>query len=53
MVDKKIWDKMSGSTPKVDGEYIFCYFLGKNPEHRKRLESSPKNRLKGCVPAVY
>lgn len=37
MVDKKIWDKMSGSTPKVDGEYIFCYFLGKNPEHRKKV----------------
>lgn len=54
MVDKKIWDKMSGSTPKVDGEYIFCYFLGKNPEHRKKVRKlAEKTGLKVvCLPYI-
>ena len=44
MVDKKIWDKMSGSTPKVDGEYISATFSAKILSIEKRLESSPKKQ---------
>lgn len=54
MVNKKSWDKMSGDTPIVDGKYIFCYFLGQNPEHRKvvRKLSEQTGFKVVCIPYI-
>lgn len=54
MVNKKSWDKMSGNTPIVDGKYIFCYFLGQNPEHRKvvRKLSEQTGFKVVCIPYI-
>jgi hypothetical protein len=41
LVDKSIWDELKGSKIIIENRYIFCYFLGNNPEHR-----SFANRLK-------
>lgn len=46
LADKAVWDKLSGNTPVVDGNYIFCYFLGSNPEHRSKAKELSK--LTGC-----
>ena len=35
LLTKKDWDKIVPSTRIVDGKYIFCYFLGNNPDHRE------------------
>ena len=35
LLTKKDWDEIVPSTRIVDGKYIFCYFLGNNPEHRE------------------
>ena len=32
--DKEEWNSMIEPAPSEWGEYIFCYFLGQNPEHR-------------------
>lgn len=29
------WDRMIPEKREIQGSYIFCYFLGTNPEHRK------------------
>ena len=34
LVTKDIWDVVRSSKRFTDEKYIFCYFLGKNPEHR-------------------
>ena len=46
MADKAVWDKLSGNIPVVDGDYIFCYFLGSNPEHRRKVKELSK--ITGC-----
>ena len=38
LLDKKEWEDIKPDKPKVKGNYIFCYFLGKNIEHRKFVE---------------
>lgn len=43
MLRRKEWDKYIESKRVIDGEYIFCYFLGTNVEHRKVVEEI-KNR---------
>lgn len=35
ILTKEEWDEMVPSTKIVEGKYIFCYFLGNNPEHRE------------------
>lgn len=35
LLTKKDWDEIVPSTRIVEGKYIFCYFLGNNPEHRE------------------
>lgn len=34
LIDKKYWDKLAGEKSFVGRKYIFCYFLGNNPQHR-------------------
>lgn len=38
LLDKKEWLEIQQDNPIIDGNYIFCYFLGKNIEHRKFAE---------------
>lgn len=38
LLSKKEWEDIQPSKPKIEGNYIFCYFLGKNIEHRKFVE---------------
>ena len=35
LLAKDEWDKLKSSKKYIDGKYIFCYFLGSNPEHRE------------------
>jgi len=45
--DRQAWDDMIPAAPSEWGEYIFCYFLGSNPEHRKAAnELAAKTGLK-------
>ena len=37
IVTREQWDEAIPDTNVVDGKYIFCYFLGNNPEHRKEV----------------
>lgn len=46
LVSKSEWEKLSGSTTVIDGDYIFCYFLGENPQHRQKVKELAK--LTGC-----
>lgn len=34
LVDKNLWDRLKGKNRFISEKYIFCYFLGNNPEHR-------------------
>lgn len=38
LLDKNEWMEIQEEKPKIEGNYIFCYFLGKNIEHRKFVE---------------
>ncbi len=38
IVSREQWDKSIPDRIIVEGEYIFCYFLGNNPDHRKEVE---------------
>lgn len=38
LLNKSEWEEIQPDMPKVEGDYIFCYFLGKNIEHRKFAE---------------
>lgn len=46
MVKKEVWDTLSGKDKVVDGDYIFCYFLGNNSAHRQKVVELSK--LTGC-----
>lgn len=35
LFDASEWDEVAGETPIVEGDYIFCYFLGNRDEPRK------------------
>jgi len=38
LFNKEEWMDIQDEKPIIDGKYIFCYFLGKNIEHRKFVE---------------
>lgn len=38
LLDQKTWEAIEPNERKIEGDYIFCYFLGKNIEHRKFVE---------------
>lgn len=38
LLDKNEWMEIQEEKSKIQGNYIFCYFLGKNIEHRKFVE---------------
>lgn len=43
MLDRAEWEEVSNSSNvDIRGSYIFCYFLGSNPEHRKYAEEVSK-----------
>ena len=46
LIDRKVWDELSGSKPIVNENYIFCYFIGNNPSQREYATKLAK--LKGC-----
>lgn len=35
LFDGKEWMDVQKEKPLIEGDYIFCYFLGNNPQHRK------------------
>lgn len=38
LAPKSEWEKLAGNTPVLDENYIFCYFLGSNPQHRQKVK---------------
>lgn len=34
LVSKCLWDRLKGENRFISEKYIFCYFLGNNPQHR-------------------
>lgn len=46
LMDRSRWDKLSGDRPFITEPYIFCYFIGNNPEHRKFANELAK--IKKC-----
>ncbi len=37
IIDRSVWDENIPDRTIVDGDYIFCYFLGNNPEQREAV----------------
>ena len=37
IIDRSVWDENIPDRTIVDGDYIFCYFLGNNPEQREEV----------------
>lgn len=35
LFDKEEWMRVQQEAPLIQGDYIFCYFLGNNPQHRE------------------
>lgn len=47
LLNKDIWEDLSGKEKKVEGKYVFCYFIGNNPNQREMVvEFSKQNHLK-------
>lgn len=38
LLDAAAWEKVIPAKKVIDEPYIFCYFLGSNPEHRKQAQ---------------
>lgn len=38
MVERDVWDNLSGGKQIVDEKYVFCYFIGTNPLHRQKAK---------------
>ena len=38
IIDRSVWDKNIPNERLVDEDYIFCYFLGNNSQHRKEVK---------------
>ena len=38
LVGREVWDKLAGDIGDGATDYVFCYFLGENPGHRKWAE---------------
>jgi hypothetical protein len=43
LIEASEWRKCMKKNP-VEGKYIFCYFLGNNPEHRKQVDRFAKEK---------
>lgn len=39
LLSRAEWERFSGSPPIIEGEYIFCYFLGNNRKSRRFAEN--------------
>lgn len=42
LLESEQWKEVAGKTPIIEGDYIFCYFIGDNSEHRKMAETLKK-----------
>lgn len=42
LLESEQWKEVAGKTPIIEGNYIFCYFIGDNSEHRKMAEALKK-----------
>lgn len=42
LLTRKQWDSLKSNKKYTKQKYIFCYFLGKNPQHRKFAEKIKK-----------
>ena len=43
LLEKNSWKEIEPKKRIIEGDYIFCYFLGKNIEHRKFAERLKRN----------
>ena len=43
VIDKEVWDANIPFERKIDEDYIFCYFLGDNPEQREEAKKLSKD----------
>lgn len=43
MLDRNEWDRLIPRGEVLEDQYIFAYFLGNNPEHRKVVTEAAKN----------
>ena len=53
LIDKKYWDELAREKPFVSREYIFCYFLGNNPQHRVSLIDLRPRQAMDCGIATF
>ena len=44
LLESEQWKEVAGKTPIIEGDYIFCYFIGDNSEHRKMAEALKKKK---------
>ena len=44
VVTKEQWDSRIENKAVVEGPYIFCYFLGNNPEHREEVNKLAREK---------
>ena len=44
IVSKEQWDESIKESKIVEGEYIFCYFLGNNPEQREEVKKLARDK---------
>lgn len=44
IITREDWDREIKDTAVVDGEYIFCYFLGNNPDQREEVVRLSKSK---------
>lgn len=47
------WTQLLNTKRITDGDYIFCYFLGENPGHRKWAKELQKNTGKKIVALIH
>ena len=44
IIDRSVWDENIPDKTIVDGDYIFCYFLGNNPDQREEVRKLAKEK---------
>ena len=44
IVSRELWDRKIEDKSTVEGDYIFCYFLGNNPEQREEVKKLAKKK---------
>ena len=53
LANRRIWDDLKGDR-LIKKDYIMCYFLGNNPNHRKLAEElSKKIWIADCNPSAW